>query len=112
MDLHRLAEERSIEYHRAIAERLRRNPAVIARARSRARSWEQTGSVSPWHARQWMEVLALPLDEVCALLVDPGERARELRQVTPFAGALDPRERWRIWREVRDRFRRTGGAGA
>jgi hypothetical protein len=33
--------------------------------------------------------------------VDESEEARALRQVTPFAGAIDPRTRWRIWREVR-----------
>ena len=31
-------------------------------------------------------------------------RADELRQSTPFAGALTPQERWKIWRETKDRF--------
>jgi hypothetical protein len=37
------------------------------------------------------------------LLVDDDEEARSLRQATPFAGALKPRERWRIWDEERRR---------
>jgi hypothetical protein len=35
-------------------------------------------------------------------LVDPSERGRALRQCTPFAGALDPRTRWRLWAQVRE----------
>jgi hypothetical protein len=27
-----------------------------------------------------------------------------MRQSTPFAGVIDPRQRWRIWREVRERM--------
>jgi len=36
--------------------------------------------------------------------VDPGEHARELRQSTPFAGIIPPRQRWRIWRETSERL--------
>ena len=32
------------------------------------------------------------------------ELATELRQSSPFAGALRPQERWKIWRETRERF--------
>ena len=46
-----------------------------------------------------------PTPEIGAFLTDDGEHATELRQSTPFAGALDPRERWRIWREVGNRAR-------
>jgi hypothetical protein len=46
-------------------------------------------------------VLARPLVELQAALREPGERMTALRQVSPFAGALPPRERWRIWRETR-----------
>jgi hypothetical protein len=39
-----------------------------------------------------------------AFLVERSELADELRQSSPFAGALRPQERWRIWRETRERF--------
>lgn len=103
MDLHRLAEERSIEYHRRIAHRMREDLRILDRARERVRAWRRDGSVAPDYAREWDRALALDIEDLCALLVDRGEHARALRQVTPFAGALDPRERWRVWREVRDR---------
>lgn len=104
MNRHRLAEERSIELHREIAVRLRTDPRHLAAARERVAGWLATGRVSQLYARRWQEQLDLPLDDLCAFLVDPGERARELRQATPFAGVVDPRTRWRIWRETAARF--------
>jgi len=50
------------------------------------------------------KVLAGDAESVAAFIVDRSERAEELRQSSPFAGALDARERWRVWRETRERF--------
>ncbi|MCU0579492.1 MAG: hypothetical protein MUF69_08095 [Desulfobacterota bacterium] len=35
-----------------------------------------------------------PLDDLLALMVSPSEEACRLRQCSPFAGILPPRERW------------------
>lgn len=37
-------------------------------------------------------ILAGSVDEVCAFLVDPSERATALRQSTPFAGEISSRD--------------------
>jgi hypothetical protein len=97
----RLAEERSLALHRAIAEKVASVPEALDRARARVRSWLASGEVAPYYARAWDEVLSRPLSEIQAFLVDRSERAVALRQATPFAGVIDPRTRWRIWREVR-----------
>ena len=97
MEPHRLAEVRSLAYHRAVAERLAREPAILERARARVRGWLRS-TPAPHYAVAWNELLSRPLDEIGEFLNDDGERARELRQSTPFAGVLDPRERWRLWR--------------
>ena len=102
MEPHRLAEERSIAYHRAVAARLEREPPLLAQARARVHAW-LAREAPPEYARAWDDVLSWSLSRIVAFLVDPGERARELRQSTPFAGAVPPRERWQIWREVRAR---------
>jgi len=102
MDRHRLAELRSLAFHRVVAERIRRDPAVLERARGRVQRW-LADAPHAFHARAWAEALAGPTESVLALLVDPGERACELRQSTPFAGALGARERWALWREVAER---------
>ena len=103
MDLHRLAEARSLELHRAVAAVLRREPERVAAARARVQRWRAEGSVPLPYVEAWERHLAGPLEALCAALVDEGEKARALRQVTPFAGVVDPRTRWRIWREVRAR---------
>lgn len=106
MNDHRLAEERSLALHRAVAEKLASDPDTLARARDRVRSWLASGAVAPYYARAWEEVLTRPLSEIRAFLVEDSERARALRQATPFAGAIDPRTRWRIWREVKEAMER------
>jgi hypothetical protein len=100
MDLHRLAEERSIAYHRAVAERLETDASVLERARRRVEQWLAAGEPHPAYARAWADWLALAPADLRARLVDPSEVGRAMRQVTPFAGAIGPRERWAIWRDV------------
>jgi hypothetical protein len=104
MDPHRLAEERSVAYHRVIAERLRDQPAILDRARRRVQDWLASGPGAPAAATRWAAVLAGDAASIAAFLVERSEQADELRQSSPFAGALDPRERWRIWRATRDRL--------
>jgi len=55
-------------------------------------------------AEEWLEVLDRPLEEVIAIMIDPGERSRQLRQTSPFAGVLDPKTRWETWRSVGEHF--------
>lgn len=104
MDLRRLAEERSVAYHRAIAERLRRQPEILERARQRVSTWMAAGETAPFYARKWAEVLARDVSAIASFLEERSELADELRQSSPFAGVLKPQERWRIWRETRERF--------
>ena len=101
MDPHRRAERRSVAYHRAIAERLASEPAIVERARARVRTWQRTGQVHPGYTAVWAHVLALSLDEIRAALVAETDTMIAARQSTPFAGALSPRERWTLWRSVK-----------
>ncbi len=97
---HRIPELRSIAFHRLVAERL--DEELLATARDRVDGWISGGSpVAPLWAERWREVLSRPLPEIARLLTEDSERMRDLRQVTPFAGAVEPQERWRIIREVR-----------
>ncbi len=106
LDPRLLAEERSLAYHRAVAERLEGQPELVERARRQVRAWRSRGQV-PFYVARWEHVLSLPVAELAAALVADTEEARALRQSTPFAGALPARERWGLWREVRDRMMRT-----
>jgi len=100
VDGHRTAERRSLAYHGAIAERLVHDPSIIARARARVAGWTASGSVHPKWIAAWSELLARPPAEICDKLREPTEHMAALRQVTPFAGVLDSRTRWALWRSV------------
>ena len=104
MNAHRLAEERSVAYHRAIAERLGSRAEILENARQRVAEWLDAGDRASFHARKWAEVLSGEPPSIAAFLVERSELADELRQSSPFAGALPPGERWRIWRETRERL--------
>jgi hypothetical protein len=108
VNAHRLAEERSLALHRAIADRLAAEPSVLERAQARVRRWLDTGEVAPYWAQKWDDLLSRPVDDIRSVLIDESADARALRQVTPFAGAIDPRTRWRIWREVRALVEKAG----
>ena len=85
-----------------IAKRLRDRPEILSDARRRVQGWIAASDNPPFYARRWAEKLAGDLDALEAFLVDRSDLAIELRQSTPFAGALSPQERWEIWRRVRD----------
>ena len=90
--------ERSLALHREVAERLRRDPELLAAARERVERWLTDGSVHGAWAKAWRSILDAGLDRVIEVLTDASPAAHDLRQVSPFAGALDPRTRWTILR--------------
>lgn len=97
---HDRAEARSLAYHRVIAGCLRAGESDVRAARARVARWAEDGTVHPHYQRAWAELLARPLTELAAAMTDTRQEAVDLRQVSPFAGYLDARERWRIWRSV------------
>lgn len=86
--------------HRVIAERVRVDPALVDRARARLEALRSSGAIHVEYLEAWARLLAAPRDQLCEALVDPGERSCALRQVSPFAGVLSARERWRILQSV------------
>ncbi|HEX3556953.1 MAG TPA: hypothetical protein VIA62_27325 [Thermoanaerobaculia bacterium] len=104
MSVQRLAEKRSVAYHSVIAERLRDHPEILETARRRVEGWLASSEGARFYAQRWAEVLKGDAASVAAFLVERSELADELRHSSPFAGALRPQERWKIWRETRERF--------
>ena len=89
---------RSLALHREVAERLRRDPELLNAARERVERWLAEGSVHAKWAESWSSILDAGLEAVIEVLTDTGSAAHDLRQVSPFAGVLDPRTRWMILR--------------
>ena len=90
--------ERSLALHREVAERLRREPELLNAARERVERWLAEGSVHATWAESWKSILDAGLEAVIEVLTDTDPAAHDLRQVSPFAGVLDPRTRWKILR--------------
>lgn len=94
-------DRRSLALHQAIAERLAREPGrVLAQAR---RTLSRMQAASPGTSpllREWAVLLDRPVPALLPVLTDPGSWARELRQVTPFAGVLSARERAAVYRSA------------
>jgi hypothetical protein len=61
VNLHRLAEERSLAYHREVARRLLAAPTLVEWARVRARGWLEKGR-SAYYARKWLELFDQSLE--------------------------------------------------
>lgn len=95
-------ERRSLRYHEAIAQLLRRDSApVIARARRNlARMRQVHPDVKPLFDR-WSAWVQLPTDTLILHLLDPQPEACEMRHNSPFAGVLTPQERTRILQQFR-----------
>lgn len=90
-------DRRSLAYHHAIVKILRHTPeAAIQRAKRILARMRKDHPHATELLAQWQTWLDLPIDELIASILDPGVTARDMRQVTPFAGALDARERLRI----------------
>ncbi|MBI5498813.1 MAG: hypothetical protein HY907_01110 [Deltaproteobacteria bacterium] len=103
-DPHRLAEERSLELHRRVAAELARDGAIVSRAAERVVAWRASGALHGEYAELWMGLLRGPRGELLRVLVDESEAGRRLRQTSPFSFVVSPRERWGLWREVRERL--------
>ena len=94
---HQRIDQRSLAMHRAIAGKLRQDPALLEIARENLDRWSlQNGRSQPyWDA--WRELLGRPLEDLLVLIVEESERMTAMRQASPFAGVLTPSERWAIY---------------
>lgn len=98
---HRTAELHALAYHRLVAERL--DDHVVEHARRRLARWRTEGRIHPQWAKQWENILALPLSQIAKEISADTPRARELRQTSPFAGVLNEHERRRLVELVEQR---------
>lgn len=96
-----LGAERSLALHAAVATKLLADPEIVARARRKLEDWIARGgrSVPLWE--RWREILGQAPEEIARVLQDRSEEAAWLRKASPFAGALDPRQRLEVLRGLR-----------
>lgn len=96
------SDEYSLALGRAVARRLAADPERVRAIgrRNLARARRDATMADRWLER-WQTLLDGPDDELVAVLTSPAEPDRVLRQNSPFAGVLDPRERWALLDHVR-----------
>lgn len=100
-------DQRSLSYHRVLARKLQQNPiSVIKRAKQTLRKMRKHQPGAKALFDRWCKWLNLSSEELISKILDPGMMARDMRQVTPFAGLLKPQERVRVLNQ----FRREYGA--
>ncbi len=93
-DGHRGAELRSLAYHRAVAQRM--DADILRDAQDRLVRWRSQARIDPRYAQRWEKILTKPPAQIARLIGEDSPRMRDLRQSSPFAGALSEPERRRV----------------
>lgn len=70
----------------------------LAHAKGVCERWVGQGIGS---AREWLQILNRPWEDVRTILLEESDEGQRLRQTDPFCGILTPNERWEIYREFR-----------
>lgn len=83
--------------HRAIAAKLLATPGLVAIAHDNLTRWKVSAGRSKPYSDAWVELLAKPIGDLAALIQQDNDFMRAMRQNSPFAGILSPRERWEIY---------------
>jgi hypothetical protein len=76
---------------------------MVDLARRRLHRWRLAGRIHSDWADEWDRVLAMPLSRVRRVIAADSPRGRELRQTSPFAGALTEHERRLLHHKVEER---------
>lgn len=94
---HQRIDARSRAMHERIAQKLLVQPELLAVALENLERWQAGSDRARPYLDAWKAILLLPLEEVTRLIVEDSERMDAMRQSSPFAGVLNPKERWEIY---------------
>ena len=103
LNYHEQLTRRSLAYHRLVAERVRRDPSLLKVASINLLRWRAaSGTRAPSYLAEWETILAQGLDYALMVATRDNDESDRLRQSTPFAGVLSPKERWEFLRSWKD----------
>jgi hypothetical protein len=86
--------QRGLAYHQAVAAGL--NKQTVADAKYVLYRWREQGRIDPFYAQRWDCILSMSLKDIREAITAAGTDADDLRQNSPFAGALTEPERQRV----------------
>ncbi len=100
---HDRIDARSLAMHRRIAERIRQDPALLDQAHATLTRWRSSVSVgSQPYLQEWQRLMDAGMETCLGVATEDSQRARALRQASPFAGLLSNAERFAFIRQWRD----------
>lgn len=100
-------DHRSLAYHQAIAARVKDRPEpTIKRAKLNLKKMKKKNPGASALFGLWQNWLDLPEDDLISRILDSSVLARDMRQVSPFAGTLSPKERVKILKDFRKAYQK------
>jgi hypothetical protein len=98
---HPQIDERSRALHRLVAEKIRRDPSLLASARATLARWRDPASPgrSEPYLAEWARLLDAGVEAALSALTEDSERADALRQCSPFTRVLTQAERYRFLKD-------------
>jgi hypothetical protein len=98
---HAFLDEFALAYHRAVADRLRAEPAaVMEHARRNLDRWMEGDAFSTGEQaslEEWRRILGeADVDRLIEIITDASDEGQRLRSSSPFVGVLSPEERLEI----------------
>ena len=98
---HAFLDEFALAYHRAVADRLRAEPAaVLEHARRNLDRWTEGDAFGPGDLaplEEWRRVLEeADVGRLIEIITDASDEGQRLRSSSPFVGVLSPEERLEI----------------
>jgi len=99
---HHILDARSLALHCKIKRKIDQNPDFLETPRRNLARWSESASGPvPAYINEWREILDQPWPDVAVFITSFSDEAVRLRQSSPFAGVLNPKER----KQVYDAFR-------
>jgi hypothetical protein len=99
MRTHQRLDQRTLAMHVLLAEKIRLEPALLARAQQTLSAWRgRVCARSQPYLDDWQGILDSGLEPCLAVMTEQSERATALRQSSPFAGMLSNQERFEFLR--------------
>jgi hypothetical protein len=90
----RLLDQRSLRLHELVAEKIRRDPALLERAGEILERWRrQVDPRTVVYLDEWRRLVASGMDECLKVAVEDSEHAAALRQSSPLSCLLGGKER-------------------
>ena len=106
-------EEKSLRLHQALLTQMLAEPdAVISKARDNLDRWtglHRPDGMTVRYFEEWKRVLDGGLDAIVDVVNSPAQKARELRQNSPFAGVLSDETRLQVLQTFKDHWNREHG---